>query len=313
MATQIRTANFAQLFSAGVEAEPAPSVSVRRRRRNALLEQSLTNRFVRILNGVVHMCHPRRIAALPGLIDFTFREWLVGASTLPDPESALARPDGLCALAGDVSADTLLDAYARGLSPRGFIGFETFWSPAERQLFDLKSPVSGDAGRAFSQSGGTFSFDQDFDLVIAACAKALDERASPVSLSPAILHGFAQIYDMGFAHSFEMRDSAGRLTAGGFGVAAGRVFAVEGLFERVPGALAAGLALLNRHLTAWGYVCTAVNCAMEAQGGLILVPRARFNALLTGNLGGGKFGRWRAGLDVESQEPRVMSRFRRAA
>ena len=310
MATQIRTANFAQLFSAGVEAAPAQSVSARRRRRSALLEQSLTNLFVRALNGAVHMCHPRRIAALPGLIDFAFREWLVGAATLPDPENALARPDGLCGLAGDVSAHTLLDAYARGLSARGFLGMHTFWSAARRAVFDLRAARPEAAALP---KGAAFSFDQDVDAVLAACAKALDERASDVSLAPAISHSLTQIYDMGLGHSFEIRDAAGRMLAGGFGVAAGRVFIIEGLCESAPGMAAAAVAELNRHLAAFGFAFCAPGIGVAAQGAGPELTRADFTALVSGNLGGGKFGRWRAGLHALNQDAQVMSRVRAAA
>ena len=72
------------------------------------------------------------------------------------------------------------------------------------------------------------TFDRDVDFVLAQSGRPPDHSA----IMPArLLGGFAELFDAGFAHSFEVRDAAGQTVGGGFGVAVGGVFVLEGAFE----------------------------------------------------------------------------------
>ena len=46
-------------------------------------------------------------------------------------------------------------------------------------------------------------------------------------MSPKIKHAYAELHDTGFAHSSRSANDDGKLVAGGFGVAVGRVFVTE--------------------------------------------------------------------------------------
>jgi len=98
-----------------------------------------------------------------------------------------------------------------------------------------------------------FTFDRDFDAVIAACAAPRPGRLPLTWIAPKIMWAYAALHDAGLAHSYEVWDDRGELVAGGNGVACGRVFVGESMFTRVSGAGAFGLALLHRHLAHWGF------------------------------------------------------------
>ena len=178
----------------------------------------------------------------------------ISAAGLPDPVQAARRPDGLCGLARDLSVTTLMEAYARGLYPKAYAGPLKWWAPAERMVVDPGNAETPEAVRGHLQPPRPgVTFDRDFDAVVAACAKAEETFWRPCWMSPKVKHAYAALHDAGFAHCFEVRDTDGKLVAGGFGVAVGRVFVCESTFGKVRHWRDLGLTVLNRHLALWGF------------------------------------------------------------
>lgn len=67
------------------------------------------------------------------------------------------------------------------------------------------------------------------------------------------MHAYAELFDAGYAHSFEVWNERGELAGGGYGVAIGRVFITESQVSREPNTSKMGFAALNWHLAHWGF------------------------------------------------------------
>jgi leucyl/phenylalanyl-tRNA--protein transferase len=67
------------------------------------------------------------------------------------------------------------------------------------------------------------------------------------------MRAYAEAFDAGHAHSFEVCNAAGELVAGGYGIATGAGFTAESQFTRESNASRIGMTVLNWHLAKWGY------------------------------------------------------------
>lgn len=103
---------------------------------------------------------------------------------------------------------------------------------------------------------------------------------------------FANLFDQGFGHCFAVRDAAGELVAGGFGVASGRVFVTESLFEKRPGALAYALSALEHQLAQWDFQLHDLHNSRAEALGFKPMRREAFVLLNVAYQNGGRPGRW---------------------
>ena len=99
----------------------------------------------------------------------------------------------------------------------------------------------------------TVTFDRDFEAVIAACAGTRQTRWHLTWITPRIMRAYAELFDAGHAHSFEVWNEKGELAGGGYGVAIGGAFATESQFSREPNTSKIGFTVLNWHLARWGF------------------------------------------------------------
>jgi leucyl/phenylalanyl-tRNA--protein transferase len=113
--------------------------------------------------------------------------------------------------------------------------------------------MSNNLRRLMRQNRYTVTFDRDFESVIAACAGRRQRRWHLTWITPRIMHVYAQAFDAGHVHSFEVWNKAGELVAGGYGTAYGAGFTGESQFTREPNASKVGLAVLCWHLAKWGF------------------------------------------------------------
>ncbi|HLW92125.1 MAG TPA: hypothetical protein VKS78_12620, partial [Roseiarcus sp.] len=144
------------------------------------------------------------------------------------------------------------------------------------------------------------SFDRDVDSTLAASAN----RGDVASLTPErLINAFAELFDAGYAHTFEVRDAGQRLVAGGYGVAVGRVFVLERVFARRGGGLEAGLTRLAESLRDWGFALVecGAGASLSAEA-FDNVSREFYLASLGDNLHGDRIGRW----PREGARPHVM-------
>jgi leucyl/phenylalanyl-tRNA--protein transferase len=282
--------DIANLFSEGIEPEPALPPAARRRRRLEILRESVpagVRRFVIVLANLLR----GRQASLPTTLDLMLRDRFVRSAALPDPRRALPGESGLVGLAPDLSPATMIEAYSRGLAPSGCLGPVAWHSPPTRLAAEpaalAQSPLLGAAGKARL----AIAFDRDVDSILAASAN----RSDAASLCPERLAAaFADLFDAGYGHTCEARDATGRLLGGGYGVAVGRVFILERVFARRPEAAKAGLARLAQCLRDWDFALIECGAGAASLCGEAFAPVARDAYLdaLPGYTRGERVGRW---------------------
>ncbi len=284
---------FGSLFSEGIEADGFVSRADMRRRREAMLSESLSEQLRRMASVAAHALQPRKLPDLPATVDCILREGMIKPAGLPDPERALSHPDGLCGLVAELSPEILVEAMARGLYVRPLLGALAWWSPSQRVVVTPgQAKIPPGVRSHLRKADLTVEFDRDFDDIVARCARAARERFDGSALPPKLMKLFAAMHDAGFAHSFEVRER-GRLIAGGFGIGVGGLYTSEQTFGDSRDALDFGLTVLNRHLTRWGYgLHDARNDRnVERFGGKVL-ERPDFLRWLKAHMGGGRTGRW---------------------
>lgn len=205
--------------------------------------------------GVAYALQPNRIRTVPPLLAFTAGRLLIGDRRLPAAPDARDACDGLCGLVGDLAPATLLEAYGRGLYPFCHIGPLKWWAPRERMvLFFPELHIAKRLRRQIRNGGYRVTFDRAFTDVIRACAKPRTGKAPLTWINPRIMAAYAEAFDAGHAHSFEVWNADGDLVGGGYGLAFGRMFSTESQFSFEPNTSKIGFTALNWHLAHWGFV-----------------------------------------------------------
>jgi leucyl/phenylalanyl-tRNA--protein transferase len=224
-------------------------------RRAALFRENLAGVAQRHILGLVWALGPARIRGLPNVVRLCFDEFLAPDYALPDPERAFDNPPGLAGIVHDLSQPMLLTAYRRGLYPFAHIAPLKWWSPPLRSvLFFDELHIAKRLRRQMRQQSYKVTLDRDFEAVIAACAGQRDGRWHLTWITPRIMRAYADLFDAGYAHSFEVWNERGELAGGGYGVAIGGVFVTESQFSREPNTSKMGFSALNWHLARWGFV-----------------------------------------------------------
>ncbi len=293
MTIDMRTRQFGRLFSEGREAGAPMSLGERRQRRARLFAETKLQVCARVAISTAIALRRMGVRGALGALDCLVRDRAIGAVGLPDPACARAHPAGLCGAVAGASAETIMEGYARGLHAGSNFGLLTWWSPPSRMTVAPEAFVTPAPVRALLETGGlSVTLDRDFDAVVAACGKRK-------RLSGRLLHLYAGLHEMGFAHSFEVRDPVGKLVAGGFGLAIGRVYVTLGLWAERPDQAGLGLAIFNRHLVRLGF---ALHDGLDAPGlgdfGFSPMAREDYFEALIAHSGFSRLGRWQAAPEL---------------
>ncbi len=157
---------------------------------------------------------------------------LAGTEPFPPVAQALAEPNGLLAIGGDLSTARLLDAYARGIFPWYSAGEPIlWWSPDPRMVFDTAAMhVPRRLRRWLKGCPWTLTADRDFEAVMRACAAPRAGQRGTWITRP-MLDAYGKLHALGHAHSVEVREGD-ELVGGIYGVARGRMFFGESMFSR---------------------------------------------------------------------------------
>lgn len=195
---------------------------------------------------------------------------------LPDPRQ-LDHGD-LVGVGADLQSGTLLAADRTGMFPMPVDGKLAWWSPDPRALI----PLDGlRVTRSLHNSCRRYDLriNTAFDEVVSACA----EPGRPGGwISKDISAAFVQLHRLGWAHSVEAWDEAGRLAGGLYGVAIGGLFAGESMFYRGRDASKVALVALVDVLREGGGALLDVQWMTEhlARLGAVEVERGRYLDLL---------------------------------
>jgi leucyl/phenylalanyl-tRNA---protein transferase len=271
-------------------------------RRAALFRESLGEKAARIALGLAWSAMPARLSGLPNLARLCFHEILAPDYALPDPERAFDNPPGLAGIVHDFSLPTVLAGYRRGLYPLAHVAPLKWWSPPQRSLlFFDEMHIAKRLRRQMRQGRYTVSFDRDFEGTIKACAGQREGRWHVTWITPRVMQVYAEAFDAGFAHSFEVWNGNGELAGGGYGLAMGGVFVTESQFSREPNTSKIGFSVLNWHLAHWGFAFNdgKVMTPTCHDMGFRDIPRADFLArLAAAERAPGKSGRWQIEANV---------------
>jgi len=172
-----------------------------------------------------------------------------------------ANGDGLLAMGGDLSLDTLVSAYAQGIFP-WFNQDQPilWWSPDPRLvLYPDQVRVSKSMTKLMRQKRFRVSCNEQFERVIKGCAS----RGAPPAFSPSsnkadtwitdsMLQAYTDLHASGYAHSIEVWHGA-NLVGGLYGVALGSVFFGESMFSEANNASKIALVSLCHFLSEQGF------------------------------------------------------------
>jgi leucyl/phenylalanyl-tRNA---protein transferase len=147
----------------------------------------------------------------------------------PDPRTA--DPDGLLAAGGDLSIESLITAYSRGIFP--WYSEDSpilWWSPDPRLvLFPEKFRIATSLKQRIRSGIYKVRIDQDFESVIRLCAGVKRHDQDGTWITEEMIRAYIRLHYAGFAHSFETYHN-NRLVGGLYGVSLGRAFFGESMF-----------------------------------------------------------------------------------
>ncbi|HQZ39347.1 MAG TPA: leucyl/phenylalanyl-tRNA--protein transferase [Vicinamibacterales bacterium] len=181
----------------------------------------------------------------------------------PPVDRALRHPDGLLAAGGDLSVETLVRAYARGIFPWYSQGDPIlWWSPDPRTVLPCAElHVSRSLRRRLARRRFRVTLDEAFADVLTACAEPRRDETG-TWLLPEMRAAYLAMHDRALAHSLEVWMD-GQLAGGIYGVALGRMFFGESMFSRRTDGSKIALAHLAAQLHAWGM--PLIDCQMDTE------------------------------------------------
>jgi leucyl/phenylalanyl-tRNA--protein transferase len=197
------------------------------------------------------------------------------------PDSALAEPDGLLAVGGDLSVERLLLAYQNGIFPWYSEDTPILWySPHERfVLFPGELRVSSSMRRVLRSGKFKVTQDRSFEQVIGACSRVPRIGQDGTWITPEMQTAYITLHKLGHAHSIEVWQHD--VLAGGlYGIAVGNVFCGESMFSQVSNTSKTALI----HLCSMGYAL--IDCQVHtdhlASMGARMISREEYTRILRG-------------------------------
>jgi leucyl/phenylalanyl-tRNA--protein transferase len=189
--------------------------------------------------------------------------WLDPESPFPPLETALARPNGLLAVGGDLSPSRLIDAYRRGIFPWFNEGEPIlWWSPDPRMvLFPQELKISRSLRKTLKRGNYEIRADSAFKQVMEACAAPRGDQAG-TWIHAEMIAAYEKLHEMGMAHSMETWIE-GELVGGLYGVGQGKMFFGESMFFRASDASKIAFVHLVTQLQRWGF--EMIDCQMKTE------------------------------------------------
>jgi len=163
----------------------------------------------------------------------------------PDPHSADA--DGLLAAGGDLTVESLITAYSKGIFPWYNEGSPIlWWSPDPRLiLYPGNFKISASLKQTIRKQTFRVTIDTQFERVIRQCALIKRHGQNGTWLTGEMILAYIALHDAGLAHSFEVWNN-GNLAGGLYGISLGRAFFGESMFHTMSNASKIALYTLAR-------------------------------------------------------------------
>lgn len=199
------------------------------------------------------------------------------------PNPALAEPEGLLAMGGDLSLPRLLAAYSNGIFPWYSDGQPLlWWSPDPRMvLFPEEFHRSRRLARTIRQGHFHIRADHAFTEVISACAHIPRRYETGTWIVPEMITAYTALHEAGYAHSIEVW-CGGTLAGGLYGVSIGKCFFGESMFSRRNDASKVAFHALAERCREWEFAlidCQFWTSHLESLGARE-IPRHQYLAIL---------------------------------
>ena len=147
------------------------------------------------------------------------------------PDVELAGKDGLLSFGGNLSLETLLVAYRRGIFPWYNENEPICWYCPDPRfvLFPAKLKISTSMKKIIKSGEFKFSIDTDFPAVIKHCRMAKRKGEPGTWITDDIEKAYINLFENGYAHSAEAWHNK-VLVGGLYGVQLDKVFFGESMF-----------------------------------------------------------------------------------
>lgn len=167
------------------------------------------------------------------------------------PPVKSANKSGLVAIGGDLSIESILLAYSRGIYPWPIDkDFPLAWfSPDPRGVIEVDSYILQKSLRKFLRKCDyKVTFNTDFLNIISHCQKSHSTQGEGTWITDEIIKGYHNFFKAGYAYSIEVKDSTGSLIGGLYGVRIGEFISGESMFHLQDNASKVALAVLLYNL-----------------------------------------------------------------
>jgi leucyl/phenylalanyl-tRNA--protein transferase len=177
----------------------------------------------------------------------------------PNPRQAWGEQTpapGLLAAGSELTPDRLIEAYGQGIFPWFSQGQPVLWYCTHPRMvlrpaqFLVHHALRKKIRRLMREGRLQVRFDDDFEQVIAHCARANREGQNGTWIGPDMMQAYAALHRMGHVQAVTARVD-GQLAGGLYGVVIGRMVFGESMFTLRPDgskiALAALVAWARRH------------------------------------------------------------------
>ena len=151
------------------------------------------------------------------------------------PNPAMAEPDGLLAVGGDLNPLRLIEAYSNGIFPWYSDDQPIlWWSPDPRMVLFPDDFRRHKSLKKVIESGiFKVSFYRMFEKVIELCCKVpREEQEGETWIIDDMKQAYTELHYMGIAHSVEVYQQ-GNLVGGLYGLSLGKTFFGESMFHTV--------------------------------------------------------------------------------
>lgn len=163
------------------------------------------------------------------------------------PDTALAEPDGLLAIGGDLSVERLQLAYQSGIFPWFSEGDPILWyAPHERcVIFPDHIKISKSMRKIIRSNVFKVTINEAFEKVIKNCAQTQRIGQDGTWITNEMQQAYIRLHEKGLAHSVEVWLDD-ELVGGLYGIKINHVFCGESMFSFVSNASKAALIHLTK-------------------------------------------------------------------
>lgn len=201
----------------------------------------------------------------------------------PPTSEALAEPNGLLAVGGDLTPARILHAYQLGIFPWYSEDQPIlWWSPNPRLVIKPNLiHISKSLRKLLKKNNFRVTADQQFSAVLKACAEPRDIDNPGTWITPEMAQAYQDLHKLGHAHSIEVWEHE-MLVGGLYGLSLGQVFFGESMFSIADNASKVALVYLCSQLQQWGF--QLIDCQVESDHlislGAANIPRKEFEQYL---------------------------------